>query len=150
MLGFGLQGREAIKPIMERELVSLKNVGFTGVTLRFMSGTDHQSFEAENVPGFACAQDMDEYRLTHHTQSDTFDKAKEPNLIQGAQVMAVTAMRVANLENLLPRDRPKGAFGGFGKRGMGEDKKDDAKKESPPTGEATREPLAIAPRVVRP
>jgi carboxypeptidase Q len=150
VLGFGLQGREAIKPIMERELVSLKNVGFTGVTLRFMSGTDHQSFEAENVPGFACAQDMDEYRLTHHTQSDTFDKAKEPNLIQGAQVMAVTAMRVANLENLLPRDRPKGAFGGFGKRGMGEDKKDDAKKESPPTGEATREPLAIAPRVVRP
>ena len=37
--------------------------------------------------------DTDEYRLTHHTQSDTFDKAKEPNLIQGAQVMAVTAMR---------------------------------------------------------
>ena len=56
--------------------------------------TDHQSFEAENVPGFACAG-PDEYRLTHHTQSDTFDKAKEPNLIRAPQVMAVTAMRLA-------------------------------------------------------
>jgi hypothetical protein len=150
VLGFGLQGREAIKPIMDRELVSLKNVGgFTGVTLRSMGGTDHQSFEAVGVPGFACAQDMDEYRLTHHTQSDTFDKAKEPNLIQGAQVMAVTAMRVANLPDLLPRDRPKGA-GGFGRRGMGEEKKDDAKKDDAKEGEAKKEPLTIAPRVVKP
>ena len=52
--------------------------------------------------GLACMRN-DEYRLTHHTQSDTFDKAKEPNLIQGAQVMAVTAMRIANLPDLLPR-----------------------------------------------
>ena len=142
VLGFGLQGRAAIQPILEKELVSLKNVGFTGVTLRSLNGTDHQSFEAVGVPGFACAQDMDEYRLTHHTQADTFDKAKEPNLIQGAQVMAVTAMRVANLPDLLPRDRPPG--GGFNrgpKGGNAEPKKDDAKK-------GAGEPLAIAPRVV--
>ena len=79
VLGFGLQGRAAIKPIMDKELASLKNVGgFNGVTLRSMGGTDHLSFEAAGVPGFACDQDMDEYRLTHHTQADTFDKAKEP------------------------------------------------------------------------
>jgi hypothetical protein len=142
VLGFGLQGRAAIQPILEKELVSLKAVGFTGVTLLSLNGTDHQSFEAVGVPGFACAQDMDEYRLTHHTQADTFDKAKEPNLIQGAQVIAVTAMRVANLPELLPRDRPKGAFGG--RRGGNEEpKKDDAKK-------GAGEPLAIAPRVVKP
>ncbi|MBO0697977.1 MAG: M20/M25/M40 family metallo-hydrolase [Zavarzinella sp.] len=151
VLGFGLQGREAIKPIMDRELVSLKNIGFTGVTLRSMGGTDHLSFEQAGVPGFACAQDMDEYRLTHHTPSDTFDKAKEPNLIQGAQVMAVTAMRVANLPDLLPRERPKGAggFGGF-RRGMGEGNQGDAKKDNPNAGEAKKEPVAIAPRVVKP
>jgi hypothetical protein len=34
------------------------------------------------------------------------DKAKEPDLVQGAQVMAVMAMRVANLPSLLPRDPP--------------------------------------------
>lgn len=147
VLGFGLQGRESIKPIMDRELVSLKNVaGFNGCTLRRLSGTDHQSFEAVGVPGFACDQDMDEYRLTHHTQSDTFDKAKEPNLIQGAQVMAVTAMRVANLPQLLPRDPPKQ---GFGKGGFGRAKEDpkgaDPKKEDP----ARKEPLAIVPREVK-
>jgi hypothetical protein len=158
VLGFGLQGRAAIKPIMDRELVSLKNVGFTGVTLRSMSGTDHQSFDGAfrtptgetinvNVPGFACAQEGDEYFLTHHTQSDTFDKAKEPNLIQGAQVMAVTAMRIANLPDLLPRDRPKGA-GGFGRRGQEEPKKDDAKKDDAKKDDA-KEPLAVAPRVVK-
>jgi carboxypeptidase Q len=142
VLGFGLQGREAIKPIMDRELVSLKNLGgFTGCTLRPISGTDHQSFEAVGVPGFACDQDMDEYRLTHHSQADTFDKAKEPNLIQGAQVMAVTAMRVANLPDLLPRDRPKGK--GFG-RGKEDPKAADPKKEDPPK----KEPLAILPREV--
>lgn len=144
VLGFGLQGRAAIKPIMDKELVSLKNVaGFTGVTLGRIQGTDHQSFEAVGVPGFACAQEDDEYRLTHHTQSDTFDKAKEPNLIEGAQVMAVTAMRVANLPDLLPRERPAGAGGG--KRGNAEEKKDETKKD-----EAKKEPLAIVPREVKP
>lgn len=137
VLGFGLQGREAIKPVMDRELVSLKNLGFNGVTLRGSGGTDHLSFEAVGVPGFACDQDIDEYRLTHHTQSDTFDKAKEPNLIQGAQVMSVTAMRVANLPTLLSREKPKSPFS---KGANTEPKKDDAKKE----------PLTIVPRVVKP
>jgi hypothetical protein len=85
---------------------------------------------------------VDEYRLTHHTQSDTFDKAKEPNLIEGAQVMAVTALRVANLPDLLPRERPAGAGGG--KRGNAEEKKDETKKD-----EAKKEPLAILPRAAR-
>ncbi len=52
---------------------------------------------------------MVESRLTHHTQSDTFDKAKEPNLVQGAGVIAVTATRIANLPDLLPRDKPPAA-----------------------------------------
>lgn len=105
--GIGLQGREAVKAILEPELVSLKAIGFKGVNLRRMGGTDHLSFEQAGVPGFAVQQDMSDYRLTHHTQVDTLDKAKEENLIQGAQVMAVTALRVANLPNLLPRERPE-------------------------------------------
>jgi carboxypeptidase Q len=105
--GLNLQGREAVRAILETELAALKTLeGWWGLDLRGSGGTDHLSFEAVGVPGFACGQDTDEYRLTHHTQSDTFDKAKEPNLIQGAQVMAVTAVRVANLPGLLPRDKP--------------------------------------------
>ncbi|MGH7225650.1 MAG: M20/M25/M40 family metallo-hydrolase, partial [Gemmataceae bacterium] len=106
VVGLGLQGRAAIKPILEKELVSLKELGVTDIDLRGMGGTDHLSFEKVNVPGFAVRQDMAEYRFSHHSQSDTLDKAREPDLIQGAQVMAIAALRVANLPGLLPRDKP--------------------------------------------
>ena len=107
VLGFGLQGREAVRKVLEPELDGLKVLpGWKGLDLGSLNGTDHQSFEAAGVPGFACRQEMGEYRLTHHTQTDTFDKANEPNLIQGAGVIAVTALRVANLPELLPRDKP--------------------------------------------
>lgn len=125
--GFALMGREAVKAVLAPELTSLEAVGFKGLTRRFSGGSDHQSFEASGVPGFACVQDSDEYKLTHHTQSDTFDKAKAPNLIQGAQVMAVTALRVANLPDLLPRDRAAGAGPERKRGGFGEKK--EAKKD---------------------
>ncbi|MCS7021666.1 MAG: M20/M25/M40 family metallo-hydrolase [Gemmataceae bacterium] len=102
--GLALHNRKGCYEILQRELEILKELdGWVGVSLRSMGGTDHLSFNAVGVPGFACLQEMDEYRLTHHTQSDTFDKAKEPYLIQGAQVVSVTALRIANLPELLPR-----------------------------------------------
>ena len=108
MHGFGLQGREAVKEILDPELVVAQEPsGLDGADHGSLGGTDHQSFQPGRGAGVRVQQDMDEYRLTHHTQSDTFDKAKEPNLVQGAQVMAVTAMRMANLPDLLPRDRLK-------------------------------------------
>jgi carboxypeptidase Q len=106
VIGIGLQGREVLRPLLEAELISLKDLGLKDINLRRMRGTDHSSFEQAGVPGFAVQQDMAEYRFTHHSQSDTLDKAREADLIQGAQVMAVGALRVANLPNLLPRDRP--------------------------------------------
>ncbi|MCX7700587.1 MAG: M20/M25/M40 family metallo-hydrolase [Gemmataceae bacterium] len=108
VISIGLQGREVLKPIFERELESLKEIGVTSISTRSIGGTDHQSFERVGVPGFACYQEPHEYRLTHHTQTDTVDKVIEANLIQGTQVMAVAAMRVANLPELLPRERRAG------------------------------------------
>jgi hypothetical protein len=108
VLNFGMLGREQCKKILEGELTSLmtKEIGFEGpVITGLRGGTDHYSFHTEGVPGFACGQDPDEYLFTHHTQSDTFDKAKHPNLIQGAQVFAVAAMRIANLPEMLPREK---------------------------------------------
>jgi hypothetical protein len=105
VVGIGLQGRAVLKPLLEAELVSLKELGVTEINLRSMGGTDHVSFEQAGVPGFAVRQDMAEYRLTHHSQSDTLDKAREADLVQGAQVMAVAAMRVADLTALLPREK---------------------------------------------
>lgn len=103
--GIGLQGRKALLPLMRSELASLKELGVGEINEGSMGGTDHLSFDRVGVPGFACRQDPAEYRFTHHSQSDTLDKAREPDLIQGAQVMAVTALRVANLDLMLPRGK---------------------------------------------
>src|SRR5262249_22696545 len=74
--GFGVLGRESCKKILDVELATLKEVeGWQGLTMGGLrGGTDHWSYHQVGVPGFACNQDSDEYRLTHHTQSDTFDK----------------------------------------------------------------------------
>lgn len=111
VLGFYMQNRAVVKPIFEKELVSLKELGVTEYNMNPMNGTDHASFDDAkiNVPGFAVLQDPAEYRFSHHSQSDTLDKAKEPDLIQGVQVLTVTGVRVANLPALLPRDKPAGA-----------------------------------------
>jgi hypothetical protein len=131
VLGFGTHGQEKVKAVMEPELETLRSMeGWKGLDLGGIGGSDHQSFHGSGVPGFACRQDIDEYRLTHHTQSDTFDHAKEPNLVQGAQVMAVTAMRVANMPELLPRHEGGGKFGfGGGRKKDAEPKKDEIKKD---------------------
>ena len=106
--GIGLQRFNAVKPILEAELPSLKQLGAFNIdALASMGGSDHQSFDDVGVPGFCFQQDMSKYFLTHHSTSDTFDAAEEPNLIQGAQDMALIGMRVANLPTLLPRDREK-------------------------------------------
>ena len=106
--GFGVHGQDKTKQILEPELATLAATmdGWRGLDLGGVFGSDHQAFHPAGVPGFACRQDIDEYRLTHHTQTDTFDHAKGPNLVQGAQVLAVTAVRVANLPALLPRTKP--------------------------------------------
>jgi hypothetical protein len=121
---FGALGRVKVMEILANQLESLKEVGFNGlIEFGMAGGTDHASFNAVSVPGFACGQDPDEYRWTHHTQTDTFDKAKGPNLVQGAQVMCVTAVRIANLPEMLPREAGagRGGFGGGGgRRGGGQ------------------------------
>jgi Zn-dependent M28 family amino/carboxypeptidase len=66
-------------------------------------GTDHLSFDEVGVPGFFCIQDRAEYNLTHHSQSDTFDKVWKDDLNQGAEVLAAWAYNTANLPEMLPR-----------------------------------------------
>lgn len=102
--GFATMNHPKAKEMLDPELKTLESMpDWNGLDNGFLFGSDHQSFQRSGVPGFACRQDIDEYRLTHHTQTDTFDHAKAPNLIQGAQAIAVTATRAANLPELLPR-----------------------------------------------
>ena len=108
MIGWALHGRTAAYQVLEPKLTSLTELeGWRGCDLGYQQGSDHMSFESRGVPGFCARLEGDEYRLTHHTQTDLFDKAKAPNLNGAAQGMSVTSVRIANLKDLLPRGRGK-------------------------------------------
>jgi dipeptidyl aminopeptidase/acylaminoacyl peptidase len=103
--GIDARHRPVLQPILAKELASLKELGVTAFDGPFISGSDHASFDRVGVPGLMFRQEIAGYRLSHHSQADTLDRATEDGLVQAAQVMAVTALRIANLDELLPRDR---------------------------------------------
>src|SRR5262249_712272 len=83
----GLSGNCQLREIMDQVVSPLRAVGLQELSMRRMGGSDHMSFEEAGVPGFMCIQDPAEYGKTHHSQSDTFDKARKDDLVQGAQVL---------------------------------------------------------------
>lgn len=99
----GLSGNRQLTTIFDELFAPLKSLGWDGYFPGSMGGTDHASFTPQGVPGFWFVQDGADYGLTHHSQSDTFDKAIEEDLKQGATVMACMAMLVADYPTLLPR-----------------------------------------------
>ncbi len=99
----GLQGNYECGPVMELLTAPLRRVGFEGIRTNRLGGTDHLSFAAAGVPAFACGQERAEYDRTHHSQSDTFDKAWKDDLLQGAMVLAVWAYNLASQPEMLPR-----------------------------------------------
>ena len=103
IISFGLMENFQDQEIMQRIVAPLRPLGMLEISERLLGGSDHASFDAAGVPGFYGIQEAEQYFQTHHTQADTFDQAKEFDLIQGAQVMAVTAFNIAQLPELLPR-----------------------------------------------
>ncbi len=109
----GLQGRYDLREMMEKVVEPFKDaVNLEELSMRVMMGTDHLSFLPHGVPAFAVVQDPAEYRKTHHTESDTFDKVYPDEINQGAKVLAAWAYNVAMLPDVLPRD-PKPARPGM-------------------------------------
>jgi hypothetical protein len=111
----GLLGRYDLREVMDqvvdpfREAVKLDELSLRGMA----GGTDHASFVPFGVPAFAVIQDEAEYRKTHHTESDTFDKVYSDDINQGAKVLAAWAYNVAMLPQCLPRNpqpAPPGMF----------------------------------------
>ena len=123
----GLQGRYDLREPMDGVVSPFqKLLNMDELSMRKMSGTDHLSFLPQGVPAFAVVQDIAEYRKTHHTPSDTFDKVYADEVNQGAKVLAAWAYNVAMRPDLLPRDpktkasetssSPKPAAAGAGER----------------------------------
>ncbi|MFZ0635755.1 MAG: M20/M25/M40 family metallo-hydrolase [Candidatus Acidiferrales bacterium] len=103
IISFGLMENFQDQEVMQRLTAPLRPLGMLEMSERLLGGSDHASFDAVGVPGFYGIQEAAQYFETHHSQADTFDQAHEADLIQGAQVMAVTAYNIAQLPELLPR-----------------------------------------------
>ncbi|MBI4466038.1 MAG: M20/M25/M40 family metallo-hydrolase [Acidobacteria bacterium] len=99
-----LQGNPQVYEVVSKIVAPLRQmIGFEELSLRSISGSDHASFNRVGVPGFFCQQERATYGQTHHSQGDTFDKIVREDLLNGAQVLAVFAYNVAQLEDMLPR-----------------------------------------------
>ncbi len=101
--GQALQGRNELEGLWRQLLAPVASLDADSVRQASKGGTDHLSFLPYGVPGFNFDQLVRGYNHTHHSQTDTFDKAVEGDLKQAAAVLAVTAVELANLPDLLPR-----------------------------------------------
>jgi carboxypeptidase Q len=101
--GQALQGRKDLEGLWRQLLAPVASLGADSVREATKSGTDHLSFLPYGIPGFNFDQLSRGYNHTHHSQSDTYDKAVPEDLKQASAVMAVTAYELANLPELLPR-----------------------------------------------
>jgi carboxypeptidase Q len=97
ILGFPDMKVEAWYSALTAALLPASEVGPFDVPYAVSRGSDHDSFFAHGIPAFSPIQDMLDYRShTQHTELDTIDHVKPADLIQGAQVMAVTAWALLN------------------------------------------------------
>lgn len=110
--GAWLQDRAECLPLLEQQFGILNDLGLLTSSPNLipgkMNGTDHASFDDAGVPAFAFNQEGAEYGLTHHSQSDTFDKAIPEDLKQGACVLAVLAYNAAQMPERYPRKPANG------------------------------------------
>ena len=103
VLAIGLHDNYQAREIVDQVITPLQELKLLEPTMAREYGTDSLSFDEAGVPGFWCVQTLAEYPQTHHSQSDTFDKAWKDDLLQGAQVLAAWAYNTAQLQELMPR-----------------------------------------------
>src|SRR6266849_5421342 len=99
----GLYDNYQDRELVDQVLAPLPELNLLEPRMARSFGTDHLSFDEVGVPGFFCIQERAEYNLTHHSQSDTFDKVWKDDVNQGAEVLASWAYNTAQLPGLLPR-----------------------------------------------
>src|SRR5213082_1073905 len=101
--GMALQGHLESYPLWRLLLAPVHRLNADTINDAVKGGTDHLSFIPYGVPGFNFNQITRGYNHTHHSQSDTYDKAIAADLMQASAVMAVSAFELANHPQLLPR-----------------------------------------------
>jgi Zn-dependent M28 family amino/carboxypeptidase len=91
-----LGGRGDLIPAVEKLVNALQAFGDLQVNDHPAFGTDTGPFTLEGLPGINLGQDSPDYKYTHHSAADTFDKVKADILIRNATVMALTSFWIAD------------------------------------------------------
>lgn len=103
--GVYLQGNEQVRPIFERWIAPLRDLGMTTVTSENQFGVDAVAFDMAGLPGFQFIQDpMDYETRTHHSNMDVYDKLVPADMRHNAVVMAVFLYHAAMRDEPLPRE----------------------------------------------
>jgi len=91
-----LGGRDDLVAAVTKFTESVKAFGEVGVDDSTVFGTDAGPFILAGLPGINMNQDSPEYKYTHHSAVDTFDKVKPDLMARDAAVMALTAYWIAD------------------------------------------------------
>src|SRR5689334_1630446 len=96
VVSLNLGGRKDLVPAVEKFADSVKSFGELKVDDRAVFGTDAGPFVLAGLPGINMGQDSPEYRYTHHSVVDTFDKVKPDLLTRDATLVALTSFWIAS------------------------------------------------------
>jgi carboxypeptidase Q len=91
-----LGGRNDLIPAVQKFAESLRAFGDLSVDDNTAFGTDTGSFILAGLPGINLHQDSPDYKYTHHSAVDTFDKVQADILDRNATVMALTGFWIAD------------------------------------------------------
>ena len=96
VVSFNLGGHDDLIPVVRQFADSVKSFGEIKVDDRVTFGTDSGPFVLAGLPGIELGQDSPEYRYTHHSPVDTFDKVKPDILTRDATLMGLISFWIAD------------------------------------------------------
>jgi carboxypeptidase Q len=96
VVSLNMGGHDDLVPAVEKFTDSVKAFGEVKVDDAAVFGTDAGPFILAGLPGINMGQDSPEYKYTHHSAVDTFDKVKADLLTRDATVMGMTAFWLAD------------------------------------------------------
>ena len=96
VVSLNLGGRDDLVAAVKKFTDSVKAFGEVKVDDRTVFGTDAGPFILQGLPGINMGQDSPEYKYTHHSAVDTFDKVKPDLLTRDSTLMALTAFWIAD------------------------------------------------------
>ena len=102
--GIYLQGNEAVRPIFSDLLEPFHYLDANVLTIQNTSSTDHEIFDAVNIPAFQFIQDPLNYgTVTHHANMDVVDYVIEDDIKHNAVIVASFLYHIAMRDEKLPR-----------------------------------------------